>query len=67
MHPAIGGVAEPDFLFIGSQGNAVTGTTVQFNRAFLKAGHFHALNALPRGEVSDFETQERVVQMKQRV
>ena len=60
MYPAIGGIAQPDFLLVGSQCNAVTGTTVQLNRDLLEAGHSDALNLLPGSQVADFETQKRI-------
>lgn len=60
VHPAIVGVGEPEFGFIGSQADPVAGAAVPLGRALFKACHLDAIALSSRGQVADLEAQQVV-------
>ena len=54
------GVADPDFLLIGSQSDAVARAAVALDRALLEPGDLHAMQHLASLQVPDLEAEELV-------
>ena len=57
---AVGGVADPDFLLVRRQADAVAGAAVPLDRALLEALHLDAVQHLARLQVADLEAEQAV-------
>ena len=60
MDEVVGAVGQPEFLFIGSQGDAVAGAAVALDRALLVALHFHAVEHLAGPDIAHFKPKQLV-------
>lgn len=60
MNVAVGAIREPDFLFIGSQSNAMTGASMSFDRSFGKSLDFNPMKEFTGLKIADFKAQEIV-------
>ena len=63
----VGAIRQPEFFFIGSQGDAVAGAAVALQRTGLVIGDFDAAKKLAGVEVADFEARQIVYVDKTRV
>ena len=60
VHLLVEGIADPDFLLVGREADAVAGATVSFDWSLLEASHFHAMQLLAGHDVTDFKPEQFV-------